>query len=184
MRTGASKREKDKIRNYVENQAHEEIIHLEKAASEIVGSARHDIWDVHCPTSRWWVVTNPTNLYDQANFKSRDVVLTVHVGLMLRLIHAHERDMPVTPDAAAFLPGSWRRWHQAFEAYDTGDEAETFQAVGVRLRECLVSFVGETRNDNLVPDGQTQPKASDFKGWADLVANSLATGESAASLRS
>jgi len=184
MRTGASKREKDKIRNYVENQAHEEIIHLEKAASEIVGSARHDIWDVHCPTSRWWVVTNPTNLYDQANFKSRDVVLTVHVGLMVRLMHAHERDMPVTPDAAAFLPGSWRRWHQAFEAYDTGDEAETFQAVGVRLRECLVSFVGETRNDNLVPDGQTQPKASDFKGWADLVANSLATGESAASLRS
>jgi len=36
------------------------------------------------------------------------------------------------------LPGSWRRWQQAFEAYDSGDEAETFQSVGVRLRECLV----------------------------------------------
>jgi len=41
-------------------------------------------WDVQCAESRWWVVTNPTNLYDQADFKSRDVVLTFHIGLMLR----------------------------------------------------------------------------------------------------
>ena len=33
-----------------------------------------------------------------------------------------------------------RRWQQAFEAYDAGDEAEAFQTVGVRLRECLVSI--------------------------------------------
>jgi hypothetical protein len=31
------------------------------------------------------VVTNPTNLYDQADFNSRDVVLTFHVGLALRM---------------------------------------------------------------------------------------------------
>jgi len=37
--------------------------------------------------------------------------------------------------------------------YDSGDEAETFQAVGVRLRECLISFVGETTDDGLVPEG-------------------------------
>jgi ribosomal protein L37E len=92
--------------------------------------------------------------------------------------------VPVLPGPAMLLPGSWRRWQQAFEAYDSGDEAEAFQSVGVRLRECLVSFVGETRDDAVVPDGQTPPKAADFKGWADLLANGLAAGDSVARLRS
>jgi hypothetical protein len=52
-----------------------------------------------------------------------------------------ERGVPVRPQSAELLPGSWRRWQQAFEAYEAGDEAENFQAVGVRLRECLVSFI-------------------------------------------
>lgn len=180
----ATKHETEKIRAYVESQAHEEVVHLEKAASELVGPVRHDIWDVHCADSRWWVVTNPTNLYDQADFKSRDVVLTFHIGLMLRVEYGQERKVPVTPEPAELLPGSWRRWQQAFEAYDSGDEAETFQSVGVRLRECLVSFVGETRDDELVPAGQTPPKAADFKGWTELLANHLAPGESSARLRS
>jgi ribosomal protein L37E len=92
--------------------------------------------------------------------------------------------VPVTPESAELLPGSWRRWQQGFDAYGSGDEAETFQSVGVRLRECLVSFVGETRDDELVPEGETAPKASDFKGWTELLANALAAGQSAASLRS
>lgn len=179
-----TKRERDEIRAYVEDQAHENVIHLEKAASELVGPVRHDIWDVHCPESRWWVVTNPTNLYDQADFKSRDVVLTFHIGLMLRVEYAQEREVPVAPQQADLLPGSWRRWQQAFEAYESGDEAENFQAVGVRLRECLVSFVGETRSDELVPTGAERPKNADFKGWTELLANYLAAGDSSAKLRS
>jgi hypothetical protein len=157
---------------------------VEKAASEMVGPVRHDIWDVHCADRRWWVVTNPTNLYDQADFKSRDVVLTFHVGLMLRVQYTQEREVPVAPTQADLLPGSWRRWQQAFEAYDSGDEAENFQAVGVRLRECLVSFVGETRSDELVPDGAERPKNADFKAWTDLLANFLAAGAASAKLRS
>ena len=43
MAIRASMREKDMIRAYVEDQAHEEVIHLEKAASELVGPVRHDI---------------------------------------------------------------------------------------------------------------------------------------------
>src|SRR3954453_3611317 len=96
----ATKREKDEIRAYVEEQAHEEVVHLEKAASELVGPMRHDIWDVHCPESRWWVVTDPTNLYDQADFKSRDVVLTFHIGLMLRMQYNQEREVPVATEVA------------------------------------------------------------------------------------
>lgn len=180
----ATQRERDQIRAYVREQAHEDVVHLEKVASELVGPVRHDIWDVHCPGSRWWVVTNPTNLYDQADFKSRDVVLTFHVGLALRMSYLEERDVPVAPNQADLLPGSWRRWQQAFDAYDGGDEAETFQAVGVRLRECLVSFIGEATSDELVPADGQRPKNADFKGWTDLLANYLAGGESAARLRS
>ncbi|TVZ85459.1 hypothetical protein [Streptomyces sp. BK340] len=180
----ATEEEKQDIRQYVEDQAQETVVHLEKVASEMVGPARHDIWDVHCEDSRWWVVTNATKLYSQRDFKSRDVVLTFHVGLMIRMTYLQERDVPFTPEAADLLPGSWRRWEQAFTAYDGGDEAEDFQAVGVRLRECLVSFVGETSSDDLVPDGKERPKNADFRSWSDLLANRLAEGASAAKLRS
>jgi hypothetical protein len=177
-------RDQEIIRSYVEDQAHEPVSHLEKVASELVGPVRHHIWDVHCKTSRWWVVTEPTNLYSQADFKSRDVVLTFHLGLALRLMYAADRDVPVRPEVAHLLPGSWRRWEQAFEAFDSGDEAETFQSVGVRLRECLVSFIGETRRDDLVPEGETEPKGADFKAWSDLLANCLGPGDGSAKLRS
>jgi hypothetical protein len=103
---------------------------------------------------------------------------------MLRVQYAQEREVPVSPGVAVLLPGSWRRWEQAFAAYDSGDEAENFQSVGVRLRECLVSFVGEVRSDDLVPEGKAPPKGSDFKGWTDLLANALAAGEPSARLRS
>lgn len=103
---------------------------------------------------------------------------------MLRVEHAQEREVPIAPEPAELLPGSWRRWRQAFEAYDSGDEAEVFQSVGVRLRECLVSFVGETPRRRAGADSQSAPKAADFKGWTELLANRLAAGESAARLRS
>lgn len=172
------------IRAYIEDQTGEAVIHAEKAASELVGPVRHDIWDVHCKKSRWWVVTNPTNLYSQKDFKSRDVALSFHIGLMLRVSYKRERKVPVAPASAELIPGAWRRWQQASEAYESGDEAEDFQAVGVRLRECLVSFIGETCTEALAPPGTTAPKGSDFKGWSELLANERAKGESLAKLRS
>jgi hypothetical protein len=54
----------------------------------------------------------------------------------------------------------------------------------MRLRECLVSFLEETTGSELVPADEEQPKAADFKGWTELLANALAAGESAAKLRS
>src|ERR1700683_3389044 len=96
----ATKRETDRIRAYVEDQAHEDVVHLEKAASELVGPVRHDIWDVHCADSRWWVITEPTNLYSQEDFKSRDVALTFHIGLSTRVEYAREHAIPVTPGSA------------------------------------------------------------------------------------
>jgi hypothetical protein len=180
----ATKRQTEAIRTYVERQTDEDVVHLERAASELVGPVRHDIWDVHCTDSRWWVITEPTYLYPQEDFKSRDVALTFHIGLALRTHYLQERKVPVGPQSADLLPGSWRRWEQAFEAYDSGDEAEAFQAVGVRLRECLVSFVSETTSTELVPEGEESPKQADFKGWTELLANTLAGGDANAHLRS
>jgi hypothetical protein len=53
-----------------------------------------------------------------------------------------------------------------------------------RLRECLVSFLGETTTHELVPAGTQRPKSADFRAWTELLANTLTAGESAARLRS
>jgi hypothetical protein len=90
-------------------------------------------------------VTNPLNAYSQEDFKSRDVVLRFHVGLAIRI--ASRDEVPITEGAAALLPGAWRRWEQAVEALTTAQEAEDFQAVGVTLRECPVSFAAEISAD-------------------------------------
>jgi hypothetical protein len=111
------------------------------------------------------------------------VALTFHIGLMLRVEYAREREVPVTPEPADLLLSTWKRWQQAFETYDSGDEAEAFQAVGMRLRECLVSFLGETINDELVPTGTERPKNANFRGWSELLADTLAAGGSSAKLR-
>ena len=100
----ATKRQTEAIRAYVADQAHEKVVHLEKAASELVGPVRHDIWDVHCPDSRWWVITEPTNLYSREDFKSRDVALTFHIGLALRVFYLHDRKVPVNPGPAYCYP--------------------------------------------------------------------------------
>ncbi len=76
----ATKRQTEAVRAYVEDQSHETVVHLEKAASELVGPVRHDIWDVHCTDSRWWVITEPTNYYSQQDFNSRNVALTFHIA--------------------------------------------------------------------------------------------------------
>jgi hypothetical protein len=147
--------ERDRVRDYFQAQWPDDpVVHLEKVASERVGSVVYDIWDVHCAGGRWWAVSNPLNAYSQEDFKSRDVVLTFHIGLAVRI--ASRDAVPITSEAAVLLPGAWRRWEQAVEAMTTATEAEDFQAIGVRLRECLVSFAGEIANEDLVAAGPRQ----------------------------
>lgn len=175
--------EHDRVRDYFKAQWPDDpVVHLEKVASERVGSLVYDIWDVHCTGGRWWALSNPLNAYSQEDFKSRDVVLTFHVGLAVRI--ASRDEVPITSQTAALLPGAWRRWEQGVEAMGAATEAEDFQAVGVRLRECLVSFAGEIANEDLVPEGTAVPRGSDVVGWTGLLADQLARGPSAERLRS
>jgi hypothetical protein len=145
----ATKQQREWVRSYVEPEAHEEVTLLEKSASELVGPVRHDIWDVRCTDSRWWVITQPMNLYSQDIFKHRDEALTFHVGLHIRMSYDYDRRIPEEIPAADLLPSTWRCWEQAHDTFDSGDEVEDFQAVGVRLRECLIYFAIENANDEL-----------------------------------
>jgi len=78
--------EKRQIAEYMELEApDEEVTHLEKVGSERVFATRYDIWDVPTDRGRWWVITPPTNLYSQNEFRSMDYALTFHIGLAARL---------------------------------------------------------------------------------------------------
>jgi hypothetical protein len=148
-----------------------------------VGGIRYEIWDAHTASGeRWWVVTNPTNLYTQQDFKSRDVVLTFHIGLAMRLANRYE--VRVMPTAEEILRGPWRRWEQAAQALEAGEEAEHFQAVGAHLREAMISFTHEVADDRLIPAGAQRPRASAVVDWLELLANHLAPGEHNTRLRS
>lgn len=175
-------RAKDEIGAYLESQlGGQEIRHLERVGVEHVAGNRHEIWDAHVGDERWWVVTNPTNLYSQADFKSKDVVLTFHVGLAIRVLTRDQ--VPVSPEAQEMFAPVWRRWQQAADAFAGAEEAEDFQAVGTYLRECLISLAHEIKSDELVADGAVTPKSSDVVAWAQLFVNAIAPGASNGRLR-
>jgi hypothetical protein len=78
-------RERD-IAQYIEGQAKDETVkHVEKVKEEFVMGERYEVWDVTTDKGRWWVVTNPTNLYSQAHFQSLDYTLSFNIGLMMRV---------------------------------------------------------------------------------------------------
>jgi len=173
----ASVQERESIQDYFAWQMPDDpVVHLEKVAVERVGSVLHDIWDVHCTDSRWWAISNSLNYYSQNDFKSRDVALTFHVGLMVRI--ASREEVPIADEATVLLPQAWRLWEQSIESLDGGREAEDFQAVGVRLRESMITYAREVADDDLVSDGETAPKAADVVGWTGLLVAHLAASSS------
>lgn len=170
------------IREYMYSQGPNDEIHrLEKVATHHILGRRHAIWDVHTGDDRWWVITTPTNLYSQAAFESMDFALTFHIGLTTRVMANHEP--PGTAEERDRLTGPWRRWEQAAEALEKADEAEEFQAVGMRCRECLLAFIREVATEEMVPAGEETPQRSNFLRWSEYVADAIAGGGSAARIR-
>jgi hypothetical protein len=178
-----SEHEAEEIKGYVEWQAHgeEAVVHAEKLASERVFGREYDVWDAHTDKERWWVITNPTNLYSQTLMPSLDYTLSFHIGLMARV--AARREPDGTEAEQEFLLVTSRKLTQASEAFDHADEAEEFQAVGMRCRECLLSLVREVIDGNSIGAGNDLPKAGDFPAWNDRIANALCPGNSAELVR-
>jgi hypothetical protein len=174
----SSERERQYIVNYTASQASDETVeHLEKVASERVLGRDIDVWDVHTNIDRWWIITAPTNLYSQEQFPSMDVALSFHLGLTARVMERSERAAP--DEQAEHFPIAWRKWEQAGEALNKANEAEDFQAVGMRCRESLIAFAREASSVVKLDDKAPLVKASDFKGWSELIANTIAAGASA-----
>src|SRR3546814_1175773 len=61
------------------------VQHAEKIKTERVMGTDYSVWDVHTNLNRWWVITNPTNLYSQVLMPSLDYTLSFHIGLMARV---------------------------------------------------------------------------------------------------
>lgn len=178
-----SDKEAEEIKDYVEWQAHgeEKVLHAEKVASERIFGRQHDVWDVHTDKDRWWVVTGPTNLYSQALMPSLDYTLSFHIGLMARV--AARRESEGSEAEQEFLRITNRKVVQASEAFDQADEAEEFQAVGMRCRECLLALIEELAQGNHIGQDEGLPKAGDFVSWNERIPNAVAPGASAEYIR-
>lgn len=171
------------IVDYVEIQARgERVQHAEKIMSEHVFERDYDCWDVHTQRNRWWVITTPTNLYSQKYFPSLDYTLSFHIGVTAR-IFATQRGAPDTAQGTRLRP-VWRRWDQAAESYDSGEEAEDFQAVGMRARETLIQLIRALAKPEMVPEGAEPPKRADVVHWSELIANTVAAGAANDNIRS
>lgn len=172
------------VREYVLTQSPlgEVVKSVEKVSEQALGERRYDIYDVRTRRQRWWVITNLTNLYSQRDFPSMDQAFSFHLGLMERLM---ARDQPWGGrEEQDRLAGAWRRWGQASEAMGSADEAEDFQAIGVRLREALLSFVHDVSSPTMVPRGTEPPKRSDFIHWTEHILDHIAPGPSNERVRS
>jgi hypothetical protein len=137
----ASEEEKVEVAEYYLSQTPgARVTFLQKVYSESILGHRHDVWDVHASDGRWWAITNPTNLYSQAQFPNLDLAVTFHRGLCLRIPrtqHQMASNRDITPFGTAFS-----KLREAFDALRQAQNVADYQAIGLRSREALLAFVG------------------------------------------
>jgi hypothetical protein len=175
--------ERRHIEEYLRSQSGDdfEIEHVEKLTSEYVLGHQYDVWDAHTSDGRWWVITNPVNLYSQDQIKSMDIALSFHIGLMSRMIASQP---PQSAREDAWVLEVVRRLDVAGESLDRAREVEDFQAVGMRLRETLLTLAAKLAGlgyQTVV--GAADLQKGNFKAWASVCAESVAAGNSAQYLR-
>ena len=77
----ATEGEIEQVTGYMRSQAPDrKVTFVQKVYSENVLHVRHDVWDVHTNVDRWWVLTQPMNLYSQEQFPNMDLAVTFHIG--------------------------------------------------------------------------------------------------------
>jgi len=171
------------IEDYLRSQSVDdfEIEHVEKLTSEYVLGQKYDVWDAHASDGRWWVITNPLHLYRQDQIKSMDIALSFHIGLMSRMLASSP---PPSSRERAWVAEVARRLDVASESLDRAKEVEDFQAVGMRLRETLLSLAAKLAGLGYQTDtGAADLQQGNFKAWASVCAEAVAAGSSAQHLR-
>lgn len=169
------------IVRYVESETGDEVVqHAEKVKEETVLGKKYEIWDVTTDRDRWWVITNLTNLYSRRHFHSLDFTLSYHIGSNERLMDRSNR-----ADATDRTPFDevFRREDQAERRHEAAVEAEEYQAVGMLLRESLISLIVAMQRRVSIPGNVEAPRAADFQAWTDVLVGQLCGGSANKELR-
>lgn len=171
----ATQEEIEEVTSYFQWQAPDlQVTFLQKVYSEAVIGHRHDVWDIHTNMDRWWVITNPTNLYSQEQFPNMDLAVTFHMGLCLRIPRTQKQqlsDKRVRPFGEVFLALS-----NASDALGQAQNVSDYQAIGVRCREALLTFIGAAQ-DVHEWDAVAKPKRADFRAWVEIICNEALPGD-------
>ncbi|WP_156898081.1 hypothetical protein [Methylocapsa acidiphila] len=172
----ASEEEKASVIQYYLSQSPgTEVSFLQKVYSEAIIGHRHDVWDVHATDGRWWVITNPTNLYSQAQFPNMDLAVTFHMGLCLRVPRTQRQrrsDRNIRPFGVVFA-----KLHEASDALGQAQNVADYQAIGMRGREALLAFVGAAQ-DIAAWTTEATAKRADFRAWSELICDVALAGSS------
>ncbi|WP_172724207.1 hypothetical protein [Neorhizobium sp. T25_27] len=176
MMLRATKEEEDDVRGYFEWQAPElEITFLQKVYVEAILGTPHAVWDIHTTKDRWWVITNPLNLYSQEQFPNMDLCFTFHMGLRIRT--PKERPQDQAPEAMRLLPfgTTFAKLRDAHDSLSSAMRLSDFQTIGVRSREVMLDFIGAAQ-DSARWTGDP-PKRENFRGWIEIIINDLYPGD-------
>src|SRR5712692_799146 len=164
----ATEREIEHVTEYMKSQAPDLTVQfVQKVYAENVLHIRHDVWDVHTDIDRWWVITEPMNLYAQDQFPNMDLALTFHVGLCIRIPRSARQklsDLPIEPFAE-----SYRYLQEAYDALAQAQEVADYQSIGVRCRESLLAFARAAQSVMPWTSTQEPPKNADLKAWAEHI---------------
>ncbi len=173
----ATQEEIDQVTSYFESQAPDLAVEfVQKVYTENILGHRHDIWDIHTDRDRWWVITNPSNLYSQEQFPNMDLALTFHVGLCLRIPRSEKSrlsELPIEPFAQCY-----RYLSEASDALAQAEEVLDYQSVGMRCREALLAFAEVAQKIIPWTSNGPKPKAGDLRAWADCICSVTMAGES------
>ena len=169
------------IANYVHGQARDEAVqHVELIKTEYAIGEPFQIWDVSTDKDRYWVITNKTNLYSQKHFPTLDYTLSFHIGLMARI---HSRELRARGEEPTPFEEVFRRHNQASDALERAIEPEDFQAVGLQLREEMITLIAAMRRRIDLPVDGEPPPAAAVTSWNDLLMDHLCPGEPNKELR-
>jgi len=172
----ATQEEIDQVTSYFEGQAPDlKVEFIQKVYVENVLGHCHDVWDVHTNKDRWWVITNPSNLYSQEQFPNMDLAVTFHVGLCLRIPRSEKQklsELPVEPFAQCY-----RYLSEASDALGQAQEVLDYQSIGMRCREALLAFADAAQTVVPWTSAEQKPKRADPRAWADHICNVTMAGD-------
>lgn len=151
------------------------VTFIQKVYEENIINHIHAVWDVHTNKDRWWVMTNPMNLYSQEQFPNMDYAVTFHVGLCIRIPRSEKQkatDLPVEPFA-----GVYKELSDAQDSLLTAKNVADYKAIGVKCRETLLTFVGVTQTVLPWTSTEEKPQRANFKAWVDHICTVILQGQ-------